>query len=546
MGFKSFLLCFDLYSRPPSLLINKKDSLTTFPGLFFSILTIIFFLSLFFSSDFVQNINPKVLYQSFFNESAPILQIHKNSFPIFFMMADHSGKVINDSSLFDLKVEFSIFKKDYSSEIVKFRKLEEKTIGIRKCEKDDFDILTIRPEELDYIFGKFNFTCLQYEDLAIKGDVEENEIAQIVTTFSPCQNGTSDVVCKSEEEIKKFFNGSNTVSLVYVNMNEDIEKFQNTIISKLKFVNFKIAYGQQIQRLMTLKKSFFKTISGILDERTLISLKLDELTEDFFVAESKPNAMLYLAMQVSRKYDKITRTYQTIGEALASVGSLVTIFGTFIRLIMSYFHGILYKLELLNNLYSFEMRDIEGNGLLQKNNLEASSTNSRKIFQKGPLNISIWRALIADLKMKNLFREKKSFEEKLYLKTENILRRDTNLPYILQKIHELEKIKLLLFDKTQLFTFNFLSKPTIFIPNYGEDLDCSKELSESLAFSDKVHNFAGKGLDIYEIELKEHLKKLENSDSKIDKKLLILLDDCYRNFSKQKNESLPDIPNERL
>ena len=48
-------------------------------------------------------------------------------------------------------------------------------------------------------------------------------------------------------------------------------------------MNFKIIYGQQIQRLMTLKKSFFKTSSGILDEQTLISLKLDELLEDFYV-----------------------------------------------------------------------------------------------------------------------------------------------------------------------------------------------------------------------------------------------------------------------
>ena len=139
------------------------------------------------------------------------------------------------------------------------------------------------------------------------------------------------------------------------------------------------------------------------------------------------------------------------------------------------------------------------------------------------------------MKMKKIFREKINFEEKLYLKTESILRRDTNLPYILQKLHELEKIKFLLFDKTQLFTFNFLSKPTIFIPNYNEDLDCSKELAESLAFFDKVNSSEDKNMGIYEKELKEHLKKLESSNSKIDEKLLLLLDDCYRNLSKQKN-----------
>ena len=35
-----------------------------------------------------------------------------------------------------------------------------------------------------------------------------------------------------------------------------------------------------------------------------------------------------------------------------------------------------------------------------------------------------------------------TIKEKLYLKTDNILKREVNLPYILKKIHEIEKLKI--------------------------------------------------------------------------------------------------------
>ena len=542
MSFRSFILRFDIYSRPPSLLINKKSSHSTCPGLIFSMLTYALFLYLFFSTDFVQDLNPKVLTQLSLDQSPPTLQIGKNSFPIFFSLNDELGNIYNDSSIFELKIELLRFQKNVTSEVWKFGKIEEKRVGLRACEKNDFiNSLTVDQEELNIISEKLNLTCLQDEDLKINGEIEGREISEIVITITPCQNETSDVICRSEEEINKFFASTKTASLVYIDFNEDLEKFENPMRKKLKWINYKINCGQQRQNLIKMKETFFKTISGISNEQTIIFLKPDEFIEDFLILEPNPKALLYIVLQVSRNYDKITRTYQTIGEALASVVTIVHIFGAVIKIFMMYFQNILYKLDILNRLYSFDTSE-------KKQKKEQISLKYQDKFPpKDRLNISIWRAFVAD--MKKLFGKKTNNEEKLYLKTESILRRETNLPYILQKLHEIEKIKLLVFDKYQLFIFNFLSKPTLFIPNSNtnEDLNYSKLLGQSLEFFDKFNIDSKRNLGVYEAELKENITKLINSNKKIDKKFFFLLDEKFKNLCVAKNEtSCFDVPDEKI
>ena len=337
------------------------------------------------------------------------------------------------------------------------------------------------------------------------------------------------------------------MTLAFINFNEDVEKFENPALKNLKILSYKISYGKQNQNLLTLKKSILKTNSGIFDEKIIISIKSDEILDgNFIILEPKPEALIYLVLQVSRKYEKITRIYQTLGEALASAISLVNVFIAIIKIFMSYFNHILYKLDIMNKLYSFDNKDEKNNTKgLYKSKKEDIYNEKNIFYKKNRLNISIWRAFIAD--MKRLFKRKTNTEEKLYLKTENILKRDTNLPFTLQKLHEIEKIKLLLFDNTQMFIFNFLSKPTLFLHHFQEEYEYSKKLEESLELSDELnYNVKQKNIMRYEIRLKENINMLIGSNAKINKKLLLLLDQRFMSLCQIKNEtSLPEIPDEK-
>ena len=204
-SWKHLFLSIDIYARPPTLLINKRTSFTTYPGSVFSILTIALFLYLFFSSEFFIKANPKVISQNFIFSSSPIIDIAKQTFPVFFTIADINGKTYNDSTIFQINVGLLHFVKNFHNlETLKFEKVNEKKVGFRKCTKKDLSkFFTNQEQELNIINQKLNLTCLEDDDLKIKGDFEENEVIQLLL-FLPVKMEHQKLFVKVVKILKDF------------------------------------------------------------------------------------------------------------------------------------------------------------------------------------------------------------------------------------------------------------------------------------------------------------------------------------------------------
>ena len=65
--------------------------------------------------------------------------------------------------------------------------------------------------------------------------------------------------------------------------------------------------------------------------------------------------------------------------------------------------------------------------------------------------------------MKRMFGFELNFKEKLFKKTEKAFKKEVDLISILNKIHEINKMKLLFLNQRQLTLFDLLSKPMIFV-----------------------------------------------------------------------------------
>ena len=63
----------------------------------------------------------------------------------------------------------------------------------------------------------------------------------------------------------------------------------------------------------------------------------------------------------------------------------------------------------------------------------------------------------------NLLKKKKSLRQKLLAKAEQTFKEDLDVVNLVTKLHELEKLKILLLDEDQLVIFNYLSKPIIHV-----------------------------------------------------------------------------------
>lgn len=543
MFIKNFLLSIDIFGHSPALLIDKKSHFSTLAGTICTLLTSLLFLFLLFSSDFFQKTNPKVFSQSFTAHQTPILKLSKNIFPLFLALSESYWDTYDENlGIFHFKMEQLILKKDYKDGRPHFNLIEKTEIKLKKCQTEDVLPFNILPkEEIDATITKMHYYCPEDKEFFLQGSIDEDKILQVIITLNPCSNKTSEIICQSQEDIQKFFESPKQVSLGYVDYDEDVEKFKNPIVNNLKFETFIIKNSERRQNMISLKQSFFKTSSGISDETTIVTIKLDEFKNEFMYIYTTPDALFYLTLLSSKKYDKLTRSYQTIGEALASSFSLIKVTMIIIRMFLWYFKKNKFKLHLLNKMYDFDVREEKNKSqskFIKKEEEKLKENSDKKMFPKKKFfKFSIWQAVKAEFKHM-FYKKRTSNNEKLYLLTQNIIQRDTDLANILHKLHEIEKIKLLLFNENQLFLFNNLPDPFIYVESIEGDKNFGKKLSDSLRESE-LENISK--TDISDIELKIITQKLVDSNDQMDRRFLFFLNHRLKFLREGKFEKCKDL-----
>jgi len=133
------------------------------------------------------------------------------------------------------------------------------------------------------------------------------------------------------------------------------------------------------------------------------------------------------------------------------------------------------------------------------------------------LHISYWEYITVFFKR---FKKKKSWKHKMIRKAENTYIEELDVVNVVTKIHDLEKLKILLLDEDQLVLFNYLSKPIINLDDDGKG--CEEHLSISQRRMTNLIN-RGKNASMY---LEESYRKLLNrKNDKLSEKLIGFFDE---------------------
>ena len=123
--------------------------------------------------------------------------------------------------------------------------------------------------------------------------------------------------------------------------------------------------------------------------------------------------------------------------------------------------------------------------------------------------------------LKILFRRKKNFKEKLFLRAQDAFYTEIDLVKILQRIQDIEKLKHLLLNEKQISLFNVLEKPIIYVDEKNTKFIKNKNLQRA-SLKEKMD----KAYEYYqELEKKKDLEA-------IDKKLFNLVDARFRTYKK--------------
>lgn len=546
-----YLSVFDLFKTEIFLNFENKEKTSTILGKLISILIAGLMLYTFISSDLIQKKSPNVVNQEIEAKKRPFISLNSSSFTMVFALSDDNNwNYPIDKSIWDIKPIFKYYKVDGSNYTLDKR-------SYHRCRESDFP----RNPEIYSQFNLYNYTyCLDNKNINVSGYWDEEEVSYFVLEVHKCINTTeNNNSCKSLEEIEKFFVGKYFgVYLEKVNIN--VRDYKNPFTSMVKYYYRLIEVGIAKVMYLYLEKVSIETNDGFFtDSNNLLeSYKFGNFIYDY--AQKREDMLFAFFIYSDAKIEEINRYYIKFGDIIGKMGGIASIIMIFGALLAKLEASLYIKNNIINEIYAFpkkinqsklkkvvtnaKEKDLNPKKIdpnIKPEDIEMSVKSKRDIQRSDTVNFNKYkeekktshRILMGffdyikfKLKPKNKLNEK----EKLYKKGENNMKKDMNIVEIIRKLHDIDKIKAIIFDESQLHLFELVSKPMI--------LQDSNTLKKR-----KTRNFfdvINRNQIINSENLINHFKKVSEKAEKteIDERLLGMLDRGIEKFIKINQESL--------
>ena len=540
----------DVFKKPIYLNVEHNQKYSTFLGSFISLLFIPIILYLFLQSPMFLKIDPYVLDQTHRYSFSPMISLNNENFKLYFALTDNLQRAIPlDPSIFKFDLMYGRMDSHTNFSYSEFRKLifcnESKQPGMKQVSQD----LSLN-----------HYLCPENTTFDLKGSHTEPEVSAFSVALSICNNETDGVVCQPIDKIREYFSQSyKGLTIGFNSYYYDVLNFNNPIQETLEFQAIAITMDQTKNRGFYFKNLKFINDHGWIfpNEEIINSFNVDDVVDyigsttlehqnSFF------NNMISFTIFASKKIQNVSRRYQNFQELLGNMNGTLS----FLILIGYFLTSIQINLSLstllMNKLYSFPMTDSNNkNGkrsLFIKENLNFKKDNSSQsnpvvqaTFELSKYNGSLKASKDIEITPKNNLKteenEKKSLKINLFEyiksklpcfsknskialfdKAEKLIQEELNIVHILEKVKELEKLKIILLNNEQLALFNLIAKPLIWTNLDGrqkEEKTPAMEISELIFHSKREETN-------FEI-LNRYIGTNEQDLSEIDKRILKLL-----------------------
>jgi len=485
---KTFLYEIDFFKIPFILLFKNRKKSSTLLGSFISLSIFAIIIYLFSTSNMVLKINPSVIDQTTTNDHASLISLTPQNFAIAAGVANSFGKGFSDPTIF--KVQFIQIEIGFNDTINSKQITRQEIKETIPCSNDSFS----DPTTFNTL-GLAEYSCLQNGTFELEGGFDERMVKAVVVMISYCDNETDGVVCQSQANINNFFKDKG----LWLYYQDDIYDVSNYTVPVTKNWRLQAIQCATVPRIVDLylKELIFinddqfvfsneQTISGFMKERT-------EALSDYVMVNSP---LISINLFSSKNNQKTKRQYQKFGDLLASIGGFINVFIIIGILATKIQNQLQMQNHVMNNLYDFsydkfkkirsknlntpqksffkdhetEKSDLRPN-LTTSNGKDHHYSNRFSLKEKKseeshdfkPVNLDFSEYL--SLKGKMILRQKLTTKEKLFLSSEKKFRDETDVVYILKKIQEFEKFKMILLNEKQLGLFNLIAKPLIYLEN---------------------------------------------------------------------------------
>lgn len=571
-----FIYNFDLFKSKVPLLFNSNQKIASKFSCFISVLILTFLVYFFFKSDLFLKEMPYSSNQSISVKNRPDIDFTQDNMGLSFAISDNDNRLMYIPELFTFAVSYEIYNVSIGSRI------HYQPLKFEQCKKENFKAHGNYFNEL----GLVNATCITNgSNFTLGGYWDEQIIKFLEINVLPCDNQTSTVTCRPQEEIFQFFQGK-YLNVYYATNIVDVNNYERPVQQIYQITYCSLDPSASKEMRLTFKKTLLSSDDGIVFPNTKIAetfviggkyIESSQKTDDYVV-----RCTLYSGDEIY----SVVRRYQKFQEAIATVGGLansliaVGLIITFLEkefIVFVMIMGRLYSFYDPNrhNLEKLETETKDHN--VKDNKIEMTVISQKILNQDSPAkhqdDVISPKLLPQDpfilehfsekdfqsvkgnkmnekqeQKLKNVFNTNKNTKNKeISINFIEFLKIRLHLPVkltkkeqmfavawkefpqkidlieIIQKIHEIDKLKVILLTPEQNKLFNLLAKPTVIL---NEDKQMQKNMYESNFNMMMNLESTKQQLDLN--ELRNYVNKVTaegKNASEIDKRLLNLLDE---------------------
>ncbi|CAD8044277.1 unnamed protein product [Paramecium primaurelia] len=563
---QGFLSGLDVFGQPPVLRILKKNKFTTSTGFFCSsaITTICVLYLIYQIKQLYDRKSPIVVFSEYqMTDTAPV-PLLMNNFTMAISVAN-----LSLNALSTLNTHFTLTVKN----CIRLRVIDENT-GKTKIQQNCTEYPTEACSDKHFVtniqkqyFSSINLgytQCLNYEQWQntppiLQGQIAGKTYQYITIMIQECRNSTSYNQCAPIESIQKELKtGYYVVHLSdnLVQMKQPGYPFSEYI--SLQYTTMSIANSKTI--IQNLKVTNVITDNGLITDDKTESSSLIQYTNRESQEEYNDQFLILHYITLDQRQAEYSRSYAKIQAILSTIGGLYQVLFLSICFILRPLIQKFMNLQMANKLFRFEDATdcFDDDQNVQENYIVQSpkQQSSQRVLDFDIKKSSFSKSLGKSLKSKNFDKIQDSKTMSQFLKSKkqslNLTLRDMivmsfgckkkeqmqiqyatdkfmsklDVAYIISKIYEIDKLKLVLLNEDQLQLFNYLPKPVIPSALFGNDAENKvKEIESKKAYQfilqDEKSDF---------IKLQEAFKsfaklKKKKELSQIDKNIIEILDE---------------------
>jgi hypothetical protein len=355
-NFFSFIYDFDIFSKKIGLYYKNKDNISSYFGLFLTLIYILTSLSVFIFSIIItyQKREFQITDSNTYSQDAPSIDLNNSDLFHFVLgVVNRNQSRFIDETIYSIR---AIYFNQYKNSEGIFVSKEKRDLKLEKCQKE---IIEKNYGNLLTETDLNNSYCIKNFDLKLTGGKIYNNFSYIEIQIYPCENTENFSNCKSQELISNALEGSIlSIQLKNIELNPNNYSFPilstvyefYTSISKYIYKNICIFY----------KITEVELNSGIFYEKkkTIQDLKLDNIKENFYYSDNniKEKMISKIEIRLSDNIHIQRRIYQNIFNAFAITGGYAQILYNFFSLLCLFYNKYKFEIIIINDMIGWEIK----------------------------------------------------------------------------------------------------------------------------------------------------------------------------------------------